>query len=124
MLLGATAEKIGAETKYEQAIRKAEAQKKIIVMVIIKENCYWCHKLLDDTLADPEVRKVLKNYLLLVVNRTDTFPKLFHATLFPSIFYIDYQSKKSLYENVGYIGKEDFLNDLNASVEIRNALYR
>jgi len=115
--------KLGAVTTYADAVSKAEAEKRTIVMVVVKENCPWCHRLLHGTLAEPEVQKALENYILLVVHRGDSFPKVFQATLFPSIFYIDYRSKKSLYENVGYMGKEDFLKDLEASVEICNTLY-
>jgi len=115
--------KLDAEMSYSDAVMKAEAEKKTIVMVIVKPHCRWCHRLVNETLNDPEVRKVLKNYILLIVGKSEHFPKAFSASLFPSIFYIDYCSKQSLYENVGYVGKEAFLNDLHESIRIRKALY-
>ena len=118
------AENLGFESNYSTAIHKAKAEKKMLVMVIVKKNCRWCEKLLNRTLADPEVKKELKNYVTLIVDRNDTFPSEFKENFFPSIFYIDYNSQKSVYENVGYIGKKCFLNDLRESLKTRNELYR
>ena len=118
------ARELGFENDYAAAIEKAKAEKKILVMVIVKENCRWCDKLLTRTLSDPEVRNELKNYITLVIDRDDEFPKKFKENFFPSMFYIDYSSQKSIYENIGYVGKKCFLNDLRDSIEIRNELYK
>ena len=105
---------LGAENDYSTAIEKAKAEKKMLVMVIVKENCRWCDKLLTKTFTEPEVKEELKNYITLIVDRDDDFPKRFKEDFFPSIFYIDQNSEKSVYENVGYVGKKCFLNDLRS----------
>jgi hypothetical protein len=118
------AKKLGAENSYATAISKAKKEKKLLVMVIVKENCRWCEKLIDKTLSEETVKKKLENYITLIVDKDDDFPSDFKENFFPSIFYIDYSTQKSVYSNVGFVGKPCFLNDLNGSLEIRNSRHK
>ncbi len=95
----------------------------MLVMVIVKENCRWCEKLVNKTLSEETVKKKLENYITVIVDKDDDFPSAFKENFFPSIFYIDYDTEKSVYSNVGYIGKPCFLNDLNSSLEVRDTLH-
>ena len=115
------AKKLGAENNYATAISKAEKEKKLLVMVVVKEGCRWCDKLVNKTLSEETVKKKLENYITLIVDKDDDFPSDFKENFFPSIFYIDYSTQKSVYSNVGFVGKPCFLNDLNGSLEIRNS---
>ncbi len=118
------AKELGVENDYAAAMAKAKSEKKMLVLVIVKENCRWCDKLLTRTFTDPEVKDELKNYVTVVIDRNGEFPDEFRENFFPSMFYIDYSSEKSVYENVGYIGKKCFLNDLRESLKTRNELYK
>ena len=118
------AELLGAENSFATAINKAKNEKKMLVMVIVKENCRWCDKLVKQTLSEAEVKEKLKNYVMLIVDRNDNFPNRFKEDIFPSIFYIDYSTQKTVYENVGFVGKKCFLNDLNHSLATRNEYYQ
>lgn len=120
----ATALHPGKQNRYHAAIERAKVEKKMLVMVIVKENCPWCHKLLRKTLADTEVKKALENTIVLIVDKDASYPSAFKVTLFPSIFYIDYASETSVYENVGYVDTKEFLLDLRESIKTRDALYR
>ena len=115
------AKKLGAENNYTTAIKKAKTEKKLLVMVIVQENCRWCEKLINKTLSEETVKNKLENYITLIVDKNDDFPSDFKENLYPSIFYIDYSTQKSVYSNVGFVGKPCFLNDLNGSLEIRNS---
>ena len=115
------AKKLGAENNYSTAISKAVKEKKLLVMVVVKEGCRWCDKLVNKTLSEETVKKKLENYITLIVDKDDEFPSDFKENFFPSIFYIDYSTQKSVYSNVGFVGKPCFLNDLNGSLEIRNS---
>ncbi len=117
------AKKLGAMNNYETAIHKAQAEKKMLVMVIVKEHCRWCEKLIDRTLSEPEVKKALENDILLIVDRNAPYPSDFNEGFFPSTFFIDYSTGKSVYESAGYVGKKCFLNDLHESQKIRDSLY-
>ena len=118
------AEKLGVENNFAKAMEKARSDKKMLVMVIVKEGCRWCDKMVYKTLEEPDVKKALKNYVTLIIDKDDAYPKDFKENFFPSIFYIDYNSQKSVYGNVGYVGKKCFLNDLRESLEIRDELYK
>jgi len=118
------AKKLGAENNYATAISKAKSEKKLLVMVVVKENCRWCEKLINKTLSEETVKSKLENYITLIVDKNDDFPSDFKENFFPSIFYIDYSTQKSVYSNVGFVGKPCFLNDLNGSLEIRNSRHK
>lgn len=118
------AEKLGVENDFATALKKAETEKKMLVMVIVKEGCRWCDKLVYKTLEEPEVKETLNDYVTLIIDKDDEYPSNFKENFFPSIFYIDYNSQKSVYENVGYIGKKCFLNDLKESLKTRDELYK
>lgn len=118
------AKKLGAENNYAEAIAKAQKEKKMLVMVIVKKNCRWCDKIVNQTLSDERVKKILeKDFITLIVDRNARFPSEFRENFFPSVFYIDYTTQKSVYENVGFVGTKCFLNDLAGALKTRNALY-
>ncbi len=118
------ARKLGVESNYTAAVAKAKKEKKMLIMVIVKENCHWCDKIVNRTLGDAAVRKRLKkDFVTLIVDKDDPFPADFKENFFPSIFYIDTVTQKSVYENVGYVGTKCFLNDLDGALKTRNELY-
>jgi len=117
------AKKLGVENNYAIAIDKAKNEKKMLVMVIVKENCRWCEKLINKTFSEETVKKKLENYITVIVDKDAKFPSIFTEDFFPSIFYIDYSTQKSVYSNIGYVGTKCLLNDLNSSEEIRKSLY-
>lgn len=118
------AQKLGAENRYKVALAKAQKENKILVMVIVKENCRWCDKLINRTLSDPSVKAELeKDYVSLIVDKNADYPKDFKENLFPSILYIDAKTQKSIFENVGYIDAKSFKNDLNSVLNTQKALY-
>ena len=94
------------------------------MMVIVKENCRWCEKLVNNTLSEEGVQKELENYITVIVDKDDTYPNQFTENFFPSIFYIDYTTQKSVYSNVGYVGKKCFLSDLHDAVSIHHQLFK
>jgi len=113
-----------AENIFSVAMEKAKNEKKMLIMVIVKENCRWCDKLVKRTLAEAEVKEARKDYTLVIVDRNDHFPNQYKEDIFPSIFYIDAQTEKTVYESVGYVGKKCFMNDLNQSLATRNEYYK
>ena len=118
------AKRLGVENNFATALKKAENEKKILIMVVVKEGCRWCDKLVYSTFVAPEVKNELKKYITLIIDKDDNYPKDFKGNFFPSIYYIDYTSHKSIYENIGYVGKKDFLTDLSESFKTRNELYK
>jgi len=118
------AEQLGVESRYVSALKKAQLEKKIMVMVVVKEHCRWCEKLVNRTLQEARVKARLKDFVTVIVDKDDAYPADFKEDFFPSIFYIDYATQKSIYENVGYIGAKCFLNDLEGVEKTYASLYR
>ncbi len=117
------AQKLGAETNYVAAISKAQKENKILVMVVVQENCRWCDKLINRTLSKASVKKELENYVTLIVDQDGTYPNIFKEDLFPAIFYIDAKSQKSIYTGVGYVDEKGFLNNLAEASETQEFLF-
>ena len=115
---------LGVENNFSVAVKKAKNEKKMLVMVIVKEHCRWCDKLVKRTLSEEEVKAAQKDYVTVIVDRNDDFPNKFKEDIFPSIFYIDAATQRTVYESVGYLGKKCFLNDLNQSLAARNEYYK
>ena len=69
------------------------------------------------------MKKRLKSFITVIVDKDAKFPSTFTENFFPSVFYIDSSTEKSVYSNVGYVGTKCFLNDLNSSEEILENLY-
>ena len=118
-----SAQFLNAENNYTAAIEKAKEENKVLVMVIVKEHCRWCDRLVKRTLADEKVKKPLEDFVMLVVDRNDVFPNQFKEDIFPSVFYVDPKSEKSIYSNVGFVGTKCFLNDLNSSLSTFHTLF-
>ncbi len=117
------AKMLGVGNSYDQAIQKAKHEKKILVMVVVKEHCRWCEKLVNTTLKEPRVEKRLQDFITVVVDKDAAYPADFKEDFFPSVFYVDYNTEKSIYENVGYIGAKCFLNDLDGVEKTYESLY-
>jgi len=117
------AKRLGVESSYAEAIAKAKKEDKMLVMVIVKKHCRWCDKIVDRTLSDTQVKKELDSFVTLIVDKDAVYPADFKENFFPSIFFIDQKTEKSVYENVGYVGTKCFINDLHESLKTRNSLY-
>ncbi|MCF6205718.1 MAG: DUF255 domain-containing protein [Sulfurovum sp.] len=121
---GKAARMLGAQSDFKTAMTQAKSEHKMVAMVIVKEHCRWCEKLVRRTLDDAQVKAQLaKDYVLLIVDKDASYPADFKENFFPSIFYIDEKTGKSVYENVGYVGTKCFLNDLQSALKMRNDLY-
>lgn len=114
---------VGAMDSYPAAIAKAKKEKKILVMVVVKEHCQWCHKLVEETLSDDLVQKKLQNFVTLIIDKDDIYPSEFKEDFSPALFFVDYATEKSMYENIGYVNVKTFLNDLEGAEQIRKSLY-
>ena len=117
------AQRIQAETHYSIAIKKATEEKKIVVMVMVKEHCRWCQKLIKHTLLTPAVQARLKDFITLIVDKEGDYPTRFKADFFPSIVFIDYHTQKSIYEQIGYINSIHFLEELQEIEQTYHSLY-
>ncbi len=105
------AKKYNYETNYEQALKRAKAEKKDILMVQVTNYCPWCRKLEKKVLAKKSVNaEVQKRYIPLIVNREEkSLNKRFDTPIVPVTYIISYKDDANFTSKPGYQGKEDFL---------------
>jgi len=109
------AKKYGYETNYEEALKKAKAQKKDIMFVMVANFCPWCKKFEKKVLTKKKVdNKIQEKYIPLILNREEKkFPKELDAALIPTMYFISYKNETVTNKVVGYNNRQDFLNIIN-----------
>ncbi len=127
-LLGSDAAKeaafLGVQTHYAAALSKAKKEQKILLMIVVKENCPWCHRLIHRTLGSDKIKPLLnRSFVTLVIDRHDSYPSTFNEDFFPAIFYVDPESQQSIYEEIGYVGVKAFLDDMQTAKQMQKSLY-
>ncbi len=110
---------LGAEMNLNTAFKKAKDEnKKMVLLVVVKDHCNWCKMMIHDTLKDAAIQENLTNMVTVVVDINGKLPDEFKATITPAVFFIDPKSKKSVWENVGYVKKGSFLIDIISANEM------
>ena len=109
---------LDAQTDLTKAFQKARAENKMVLLVVVKDDCNWCEKMVYDTLKDKDIQDNLTNMVTVIVDVNKKLPDAFKVTQTPAIFFIDAKTKKSVLENVGYIKKGGFLIDIISASEM------
>ncbi|MBX9789424.1 MAG: thioredoxin family protein [Pirellulales bacterium] len=99
---------------YEAGITKAKAENKPVMLFVTTTWCGWCKKLAAEDLTDPEVRKMLENFVLAIVDGdTETAAaKTLGADGFPHIVFQDPEG-----QNLGTVGGYVPVADFKSAVE-------
>jgi hypothetical protein len=113
------AKKLSVEYQYEKALSKAQQEDKILLLLTVKENCYWCDKIIDHSFTHVSVQKELQKFVTVIIDRDGIYPQVFKEDFSPAIFYIDPKTQKSFYESIGYIDAASLLNDLYDAQSMR-----
>jgi len=89
--------------EYEDALREAKKEHKLIYIFISSSQCGWCHKFEKTTLQDEAVKKELHKEFITVhlVRDFDTVPKEFEVRPVPRHYFTD-ANGKILYDSLGY----------------------
>ncbi|DAB39596.1 MAG TPA: thioredoxin family protein [Sulfurovum sp. UBA12169] len=106
----------------DAAFEIAQKEHKNIMLMVESQNCRWCKKMEDETLADENVQKRLASYSLVKVSRgeeriMDQLPMI-HGV--PTIFFMT-PEKKILQKVVGYFNVEDFLGYIDDAERIQSS---
>jgi len=110
------AQSMGYETNYESALKKAQSEKKNLMVLMVTNYCPWCSKFEKRTLMDADIDKAIKaKYIPLIINKEEkNFPSFLNVPVVPTTFFIDATDEKPFHESVGFSNKVDFANLLNA----------
>ena len=109
---------LDAQTDLNKAFKMAKAENKMMLLVVVKDDCTWCEKMVYDTLKDKDIQDNLSNMVTVIVDVNEKLPDTLKVTQTPAIFFIDAKTKKSVFENVGYIKKGGFLIDIISANEM------
>lgn len=101
------------EKDLDSAFKKAKNEKKLLIVMVVSDNCQWCEKMKKNTLSNPKVAEKLKNYVLVMADRETPHEKeqLHPFKHVPVIFFMTHE-KDTLDELEGYFAPEDFLEYL------------
>lgn len=106
--------KIGYETNYNAALKKAQQLKKPILLVLVANYCPWCRKFEQNVLRKKDVNDLIQSdYIPVIINKEKGgFPKKFDMSFTPIVHFIDYKKGNSIKTVAGYNNKDEFLYTL------------
>lgn len=103
---------LGFHEDYPTALAQAQEEKKLLVLVVIKDPCPYSERMVHSTLSDPQVTQSLKDFVPVIVDKDSPLPSQFEADLFPTIFFIDPKKESGILKRIGYHSTKQFLEDV------------
>ena len=100
---------------YKDAISKAKAENKNVMLLITSHTCRWCRKLESETLMDEDIiKRVNKDYISIHVTRgEDEYPEELVAPGVPATYFLDNNGKPIIRKVMGYWNAEDYFSFLD-----------
>lgn len=109
---------INAVTNMNTAFNKAKVEKKrMILLMVIKDGCHWCEKMIEKTMQDKTVKASLSDTVIVITDFGSDLANTFKAEETPSLYFIDVKTKKTVYEQVGYEKPGSFLITVNSALD-------
>lgn len=104
---------------YKVALQKAKQEDKLLMLVIIQDPCPYCEMMVENTLSDPEVTLVLREFVSVVIDKHGEFPEAFRTHATPMCFFIDPKNEEGIWESIGYVKAGTFLEVLKDAQQMR-----
>ncbi len=97
--------------------------KKLLMIVVEKEHCSWCHKLEQEVFSSPQTLAKLKEkfYVVRIIEDSGNLPLFVHTQYYPSTFVYSQDGTDLIDSLTGYRTKEKFLKFFNTSYDMDNA---
>lgn len=112
------AKELGVYNDYKTAHQKAKSENKLMVLVVVWKPCKACDKLVNNTLSNDIVKNRLKDHVTVILDYKDKMPEEFHIKMAPKIFYINPKTEKSVWESMGAVSPETFMDDFKEALEM------
>ena len=113
-----SAKMLGVYNNYDTALQKAKSENKLMVLVVVWDPCRACDKLVNKTLSNAIVKNRLKDHVTVILDYKDKMPEAFHIKMAPKIFYINQKTEKSVWESMGAVSVETFIDDFKEALEM------
>ncbi len=113
-----SAKMLGVYNNYDTALQKAKSENKLMVLVVVWDPCRACDKLVNKTLSNAIVKNKLKDHVTVILDYKDKMPEAFHIKMAPKIFYINQKTEKSVWESMGAVSVETFIDDFKEALEM------
>jgi len=106
---------------YDQAIKTAKVQKKLVMLVVVADYCPWCKKFERKTLKDSAVMaKANKSFVRVIIDKykdKGKYPEEFNAPIIPAVFFVNPKDQKSLLEAVAYMQPDEFMENMDDALD-------
>jgi len=100
---------------YKVALDEAKKEHKVLMMVIVKEPCPYCDKLVENTLDSKSIKAKLKNFVPLIISYDDSYPDEFRPPFRPMTLFINPDDSSVLKRLAGYRDVEVFKDAMNTA---------
>ena len=110
------ADHISWRSDYEKSLVEAKKEHKVLMVLVVKNNCLNCNKLIKESFINQPYINDLQNKTIAVIvnNQSSTnYPReLFYSTEYPTLFFVDPQTELFLGKPLHYPLKKDEITKL------------
>jgi thioredoxin-related protein len=115
------ASKVNYSRDYASALKSAKEQNKPLMLVVVGDYCPWCKKFERKTLSSSLVQEqVKKDFIPIIIDKNKDkgkYPAEFNSKLIPTVYFINPNTQKHVYESLGYSKKTVFAQDLDVALK-------
>jgi len=126
MLMAVNAEQaaksLGYGTSYAEALKKAKKEDKMVMLIIVKEHCRYCEKLVKKTLVHPEVEIEAEAFVPVIMEQDSDLPEALSPKRVPMTFFIDPKTEKSVWEVIGFEESMEFVRSMEEAKTLQKEL--
>ena len=114
------AKKLGYINSFDEGIAKAKKEHKMMMLVLVRDGCPWCKRFEHDTLSDSFITDETKNFVNVLIDRNAKMPDYYRTPIVPVVYFVDPNTKESMFETAGYRDVGEFLDDIEAAKHEHN----
>ena len=107
---------------YQQGVQTAKKEHKLMMLVVVEDECHWCKKFKRTTLSDSSIKENMQDVVKVMVDRYADMPQKFESKFFPMVFFVNPQTQNVLVTSYGYKPKELFRQEIQKARKKFNTL--
>jgi thioredoxin-related protein len=110
------ASKIGWYGVYDEALKEAKSQKKILMVLLVKNRCSECNEVIANNFINkPYLDRLNKKVVSVIVNfdSKKSYPiEMYWSNVYPTLFFVDPENETFVYKPIYKITKKEILKIL------------